>query len=108
MPTSAKRALLDNLATTFATRRRRHVLTAIAAARASVSRMTLKVEKGDPGVAMGTYATVLCVLGLSERLAEVADPAQDKTASTRCGTSSAADTNAPHGQHEELTDGFPL
>jgi hypothetical protein len=39
----------------------------------------LKVEKGDPGVAMGTYATVLFVLGLLERLADVADPAQDKT-----------------------------
>ena len=39
----------------------------------------LKVEKGDPGVAIGTYATVLFVLGLSERLADVADAAQDKT-----------------------------
>jgi hypothetical protein len=39
----------------------------------------LKVEKGDPGVAMGSYATVLFVLGLSERLADVADPAHDTT-----------------------------
>jgi hypothetical protein len=39
----------------------------------------LKVEKGDPGVAMGTYATVLFVLGLSDRLAEVADAAHDRT-----------------------------
>lgn len=60
-------------------RRRRRIPSALAAARASVSRMTLlKVEKGDPGVAMGTYATVLFVLGLSERLADVADPTNDK------------------------------
>lgn len=61
-------------------RRRRRIPSAVAAERASISRMTLhKVEKGDPGVAMGIYATVLFVLGLSERLAELADPAEDRT-----------------------------
>lgn len=40
--------------------------------------MTLfKVEKGDPGVAFGTYATVLFVLGMLDRLADVADPRYD-------------------------------
>jgi hypothetical protein len=39
----------------------------------------VKVEKGDPGVAMGIYATVLFVLGLSERLADLADPTHDTT-----------------------------
>ncbi len=39
----------------------------------------LKVEKGDAGVAMGSYATVLFVLGLSERLADLADPSHDTT-----------------------------
>lgn len=44
------------------------------AARASISRTMLnKVEKGDPGVGLGTYATVLFVLGLAERLGELAD-----------------------------------
>ena len=44
-------------------RRRRRIPTAIAAQRASISRTTLvKLEKGDPGVAIGIYATVLFVL----------------------------------------------
>jgi hypothetical protein len=44
------------------------------AERTSVSRTTLnKVEKGDPGVSLGIYATVLFVLGLSDRLADLAD-----------------------------------
>jgi hypothetical protein len=48
------------------------------AERASISRMTLnKVEKGDPGVSMGTYAMVLFVLGMPERLADLADPRSD-------------------------------
>ena len=59
-------------------RRRRRIPAAIAAERASISRMTLfKVEKGDPGVAMGIYATVLFVMGMSERLGEMADPKND-------------------------------
>lgn len=80
LPLPAGRALLKLGHDIRDARRRRRIPSAVAAARASVSRMTLlKVEKGDPGVAMGTYAAVLFVLGLSERLADVADPAQDKT-----------------------------
>src|SRR5437868_14655798 len=59
-------------------RRRRRIPTAIAAQRASISRTTLvKIEKGDPGVAIGNYATVLFVMGVSERLADIADPKND-------------------------------
>jgi hypothetical protein len=59
-------------------RRRRRIPAAIVAERASISRMTLfKVEKGDPGVAMGIYATVLFVMGISERLGDIADPKND-------------------------------
>ena len=59
-------------------RRRRRIPVAIAAQRASISRTTLvKVEKGDPGVALGIYATVLFVLGMIERLADLADPKND-------------------------------
>src|SRR5260221_9881886 len=59
-------------------RRRRRIPAAIVAQRASISRTTLvKVEKGDPGVALGIYATVLFVLGLSERLGDIADPKND-------------------------------
>jgi transcriptional regulator with XRE-family HTH domain len=59
-------------------RRRRRIPVAIMAERASISRTTLnKVEKGEPGVSMGTYATVLFVLGMAERLADLADPRHD-------------------------------
>ncbi len=59
-------------------RLRRRIPTAVMAERASISRMTLnKIEKGDPGVSMGSYATVLFVLGLADRLAAVADPRAD-------------------------------
>ena len=40
--------------------------------------MTLnKVERGDPGVSFGTYATILFALGMADRLADVADPRHD-------------------------------
>lgn len=59
-------------------RRRRRIPVAILAERASISRMTLnKVEKGDPGVSFGAYATVLFALGMADRLADVADPRHD-------------------------------
>lgn len=44
------------------------------AERAFISRMTLsKVEKGNPAVSLGIYASVLFVLGLTSRLADLAD-----------------------------------
>jgi transcriptional regulator with XRE-family HTH domain len=59
-------------------RRRRRIPLAIVAGRASISRTTLiKLEKGDTGVAMGIYATVLFVLGLAERIADLADAKSD-------------------------------
>jgi len=59
-------------------RRRRRLPVAIVAQRASISRTTLnKVEKGEPGVAMGTYTGVLFVLGFVDRLADLADLKND-------------------------------
>jgi hypothetical protein len=59
-------------------RRRRRIPVQIAAERASISRMTLlKIEKGEPGVAMGSYATVLFVLGLADHLADIAEAKHD-------------------------------
>jgi DNA-binding XRE family transcriptional regulator len=59
-------------------RRRRRIPAAIAAQRASISRTTLvKIEKGDPGVAIGIYATVLFVLGMADRLGDLAAPKND-------------------------------
>lgn len=59
-------------------RRRRRIPVTILAQRASISRTTLnKIEKGDPGVSAGSYATVLFALGMAARLADVADPRHD-------------------------------
>lgn len=59
-------------------RRRRRIPVAIMAERASISRTTLnKVEKGEPGVSIGAYATVLFALGLADRLAGLADASTD-------------------------------
>lgn len=61
-----------------AARLRRRIPTKIMAERASVSRMTLhKVEKGDPGVSLGNYATILFALGLHDGLEGLADIKND-------------------------------
>lgn len=59
-------------------RKRRRLTMAIVAERAFISRNTLtRVERGDPAVSLGIYATVLFVLGLAERLGDLADPLTD-------------------------------
>ncbi|MFI5461533.1 MAG: hypothetical protein ACHRXM_39610, partial [Isosphaerales bacterium] len=59
-------------------RRRRRIPMALLAERARLSRTTLtKVEKGDSGASVGAYATVLFVLGMTDRLADLADPRHD-------------------------------
>ncbi len=59
-------------------RRRRRIPTALLAERAYISRTTLnKVEKGDPNVSLGVYASVLFTLGLVDRLGELADVRND-------------------------------
>ena len=51
---------------------------ALLAERAFISRNTLtRVEKGDPGVSMGIYASVLFVLGMEDRMGDLADAAND-------------------------------
>lgn len=60
-------------------RRRRRISVAVMAERASISRVTLnKIEKGEPGVSFGSYAMVLFVLGLTEKLTEVVDIKHDE------------------------------
>ena len=60
-------------------RLRRRIPAALMAERAGISRTTLlKVEKGDPGVAVATYATVLFVLGMLDRLVELARSRNDE------------------------------
>lgn len=59
-------------------RLRRRISTSIMAERASISRMTLnKIEKGAPSVSFGAYATVLFILGLADRLGNLADVRTD-------------------------------
>lgn len=59
-------------------RLRRRIPTAVMAERASISRTTLnKIENGDSGVSLGNYANVLFVLGMAERLGDLADVRTD-------------------------------
>ncbi len=73
------RRVLRKLGTDIrAARLRRRIPTKILAERASVSRMTLhKVEKGDPGVSLGNYTTILFALGLHQGLGDLADIKND-------------------------------
>ena len=46
--------------------------------RAGISRTTLdKVEKGHPGVAIGIYARILFILGITGTIAQLADLSND-------------------------------
>ena len=59
-------------------RRRRRIAVKLMSERAGFSRITLsKIEKGDPSVSMGSYASALFVLGMSDHLAQVADASHD-------------------------------
>jgi transcriptional regulator with XRE-family HTH domain len=62
-------------------RRKRGISTSDMAARLFVSRDTLwRLERGDPTVALGTLVTATFVLGLHDRLANLASPASDDLA----------------------------
>lgn len=78
LPIPVKRALRKIGADIRDARRRRRLPMAVVADRALITRPTLtKIEKGDPGVGLGMYATVLFTLGLLDRLPDIADPGQD-------------------------------
>src|SRR5580692_4084733 len=78
LPLPVKRALAKLGDDIRSARLRRRIPTSIMAARAFITRTTLlKVERGDPGVSLGTFATVLFILGLVPRLAELADVRSD-------------------------------
>jgi len=78
MPLPVKRALAKLGDDIRSARLRRRIPTTIMAARVFITRTTLlKVERGNPGVSLGIYATVLFVLGLTSRLADLADVRSD-------------------------------
>ncbi|MCW5750707.1 MAG: helix-turn-helix domain-containing protein [Alphaproteobacteria bacterium] len=79
LPMGVRRALKKLGQDISAARRRRRLSMALMAERAFISRNTLaRVEKGDAGVSMGIYASVLFVLGMSDRLGDLADAASDQ------------------------------
>jgi len=60
-------------------RKRRRITMSLLAERASISRTTLtKIEKGDPQVSLESYAIVIFVLGMIDRLADLADVRYDE------------------------------
>ena len=78
LPRAARQALIKLGEDMAVARKKRRISTVSMAERAFISRGTLyKVEKGDPSVSMGIYATVLSILGLVEGLGDVADRRTD-------------------------------
>lgn len=79
LPLPVKRALAKIGQDIRSARLRRRITTTTMAERAFITRMTLrKVEQGNAGVALGIYATVMFVLGLTPRLADLADARSDE------------------------------
>jgi transcriptional regulator with XRE-family HTH domain len=78
LPIPVRRALLKLGQDINDSRRRRRIPLELMAERAGVSRATLgKIEKGDPSVSLGRYASVLFVLGMTERLSNLVDANYD-------------------------------
>ncbi|WP_052149422.1 helix-turn-helix transcriptional regulator [Sphingomonas sp. Ant20] len=78
LPLVVRKALRKLGADIQIARKRRRLTMTIIAERAFISRNTLtRVERGDPAVSLGIYTTVLFVLGLAERVGELADPLTD-------------------------------
>ncbi len=78
LPRAARQALIKLGEDIAVARKKRRISTVSMAERAFISRGTLyKVERGDPSVSMGIYATVLSILGLVEGLGDVADRRTD-------------------------------
>lgn len=79
LPLSVRRTLTKLGSGISAARRRRRLPMELMADRAFISRNTVaRVQRGDPGVSMGIYATVLFVLGMSERIGDLADASTDR------------------------------
>lgn len=78
MPIPVQRALRKLGQDIRDVRRRRRITTSLLAERASISRTTLaNLERGYPGVSIRTLATVLFVLGMIDRISDLADALKD-------------------------------
>ncbi len=80
LPIPATKAL-RKLGIDLSDARRRHRITKeLMAQRAGLSRSTInKIEKGDHTASIGAYSSVLFVLGMAERLSDLADASHDLT-----------------------------
>lgn len=73
LPIAVRRGLAQLGADIQRARKRRRLTAEIVAERAQISRPTLRrVERGDAAVGLGVYATVLWVLGFSDRIGQIA------------------------------------
>lgn len=78
LPLGVRKALTKLGGDIAVARKRRRLTMAIVAERAFIGRNTLtRVERGDPGVSLGIYTTILFVLGLAGRIGDLADPLTD-------------------------------
>jgi hypothetical protein len=81
LPASAARALVDLGENLVLARQRRKESLRAWASRMAVSVPTLiRMEKGDPSVGMGVYATALWLMGRHAALPEMAAPVHDTNA----------------------------
>ncbi len=79
LPPKVRRSLTKFGADLSLARRKRRLTTAMVSERLGVSRSTyVRVEKGDPTVAMGVYAMALFVLGFGDAFAELVDASGDQ------------------------------
>lgn len=79
LPLAVRRALVRIGADLRAARLRRRLPLAVVADRALTTRQTIaRIERGDPRVATGTWVSVLFILGLLDRLQDVAAPGMDE------------------------------
>jgi DNA-binding XRE family transcriptional regulator len=79
LPRSVKRSLEKLGADIAVARRKRRLTVQMMTERVGISRGTYaRVERGDPGVAMGVYAMTLFVLGLGSPLGDLVDPRRDE------------------------------
>ena len=78
LPATLRRSLVKFGADVAVARRKRQLTVAMMAERLGVAKSTyLRVEKGDPSVALGVYAMALFVLGFGDALGDLVDARRD-------------------------------
>ena len=78
LPAKVRRSLAKLGSDLALARKKRSLTVAMMTERVGVAKTTyLRLEKGDPTVAMGVYAMALFVLGFADALGDVIDPRRD-------------------------------